>query len=156
MLDKEKRLRWMRNWRNKNRLKLRAQATALYWKNPELFRAKNREGYLKQKAKGFDFRSKALRRLWGLTHAQYEELLHQQGGCCAICGTTNPKGRGHFHIDHDHATGRRRGLLCHNCNLMLGQARDSKVFLANAITYLDRYAPLGDAVLNDTKDSFKC
>jgi Recombination endonuclease VII len=44
----------------------------------------------------------------------YDRLLAEQGGVCAICGAT-PKTR-RLHIDHDHKTGRVRGLLCHRCN----------------------------------------
>lgn len=50
----------------------------------------------------------------GLTLTQYNELLDAQGGGCAICGTTPKKIR--LSVDHDHATGMIRGLLCHGCN----------------------------------------
>ena len=53
----------------------------------------------------------------GITDAAYEALLEQQGGHCAICSAT-PKTR-RLHVDHDHATGKVRGLLCHRCNRAL-------------------------------------
>lgn len=53
----------------------------------------------------------------GVTDAEYERLLAAQGGGCAICGAT-PKSR-RLHVDHDHKTGRVRGLLCHRCNRWL-------------------------------------
>ena len=53
----------------------------------------------------------------GLTLAAYEALLEAQGGGCAICGAT-PKTR-RLDTDHDHKTGKVRGLLCHRCNRAL-------------------------------------
>ena len=53
----------------------------------------------------------------GVTDDDYARLLEAQGGGCAICGAT-PKTR-RLHVDHDHATGRVRGLLCHRCNRAL-------------------------------------
>lgn len=50
----------------------------------------------------------------GVTDAEYARLLAAQGGGCAICGA-KPKTR-RLHVDHDHATGWVRGLLCHRCN----------------------------------------
>lgn len=56
----------------------------------------------------------------GLTPADLERLYELQGGKCAICGDPRPlSGRGGLVIDHDHATGARRGLLCQPCNLAL-------------------------------------
>lgn len=60
-----------------------------------------------------------------------EELLADQDGVCAICGAANPE-----HVDHDHATGYIRGILCFNCNGGLGQFRDSIKYLGKAIDYL--------------------
>ncbi|MBB4744479.1 hypothetical protein BJY16_007938 [Actinoplanes octamycinicus] len=72
-----------------------------------------------------------LRRRYGIGQAEFDALLADQGGVCAICGAPDPQ-----HVDHDHRTGRVRGILCFNCNGGLGQFRDDPVFLANAITYL--------------------
>ena len=51
--------------------------------------------------------------------ATYDAMLKAQGGRCAlfeVCGHEEPGGRGTWHVDHDHKTGRARGLLCHECN----------------------------------------
>ncbi|MFI7540575.1 endonuclease VII domain-containing protein [Actinoplanes sp. NPDC049599] len=72
-----------------------------------------------------------LRRRYGIGQAEFDELLAEQGGVCAICGAPDPQ-----HVDHDHRTGWVRGILCFNCNGGLGQFRDNPVFLAEAITYL--------------------
>ncbi len=53
----------------------------------------------------------------GITDEGYAAMLAEQGGGCAICGST-PKTR-RLHVDHDHASGRVRGLLCHRCNRAL-------------------------------------
>src|SRR5574341_847409 len=72
----------------------------------------------------------------GLTIEQFNLLVAAQGGKCAICGVTPSK---RLVVDHDHSTRKVRGLLCDNCNLMLGQARDSRSVLAAAISYLSAH-----------------
>jgi hypothetical protein len=72
-----------------------------------------------------------LRRRYGIGDREFQEMLAEQGGVCAICGAADPQ-----HVDHDHRTGWLRGILCFNCNGGLGQFRDSADHLANAITYL--------------------
>ncbi|GAB3839376.1 endonuclease VII domain-containing protein [Micromonospora andamanensis] len=72
-----------------------------------------------------------LRRRYGIGQREFDELLAEQGGVCAVCGDPDPE-----HVDHDHRTGWVRGILCFNCNGGLGQFRDSPTRLARAITYL--------------------
>ena len=79
-------------------------------------------------------RDRTLRTRFGMTQADFDQVLAAQGGVCAIC-----RGRSTdttFHIDHDHATGKFRGVLCGLCNRMLGQAQDDILRLRAAITYL--------------------
>jgi hypothetical protein len=66
-------------------------------------------------------------------------MLAAQDGACVICGTTEPGDNWHrgLHIDHCHATGRVRGLLCQNCNQMLGKAHDDPAVLRKAAQYLE-------------------
>jgi recombination endonuclease VII len=73
-----------------------------------------------------------------LTQADYEAMLDRQRGMCAICGATTPRmaGRQFFMIDHDHATGKIRGLLCSPCNLGLGSFGDRVDWLVSAAAYL--------------------
>lgn len=77
-----------------------------------------------------------LRREYGLSVAQYEEMVVAQRGGCAICGCAMERA----YIDHDHTTGLVRALLCLNCNTGLGQFEDSAALLEEAARYLRRYA----------------
>lgn len=77
------------------------------------------------------------RYLYGLTDEQYEALLTRQDGRCAICKTNEWSGHHKKpHVDHDHATGRVRGILCNNCNQGLGRFADDPVRLMAAARYL--------------------
>lgn len=73
-------------------------------------------------------------RQYGLTPSQVDEMA--EAGC-AICGTLKWTGRHKGpHVDHDHATGAVRGILCHECNTALGKFRDDPAVLERAIAYL--------------------
>jgi hypothetical protein len=75
---------------------------------------------------------------YGVTEEQFVALLEGQGGRCAICFSDDP-GRGKdWNVDHDHATGAVRGLLCSKCNLALGGFRDDASLLRSAVAYLMR------------------
>jgi hypothetical protein len=79
------------------------------------------------------------RYLYGITTAQFDDLLAAQGGKCAICGTSDWPGKGNRpHVDHCHTGGGVRGILCHFCNLGLGNFRDDPERLRRAIEYLER------------------
>lgn len=78
-----------------------------------------------------------LKRTYGITPCDFTRQLIQQDGKCPVCGTTDPGGKGSWHVDHDHSSGVLRGLLCHHCNVALGHLRDSQETLGKAITYLD-------------------
>ena len=73
-----------------------------------------------------------LRRKYGLTLTQYAEMVAVQGGVCAICGVSAS-----LEVDHDHGAGKVRGLLCANCNRMLGMSHDNPDVLRAAIEYLE-------------------
>lgn len=76
------------------------------------------------------------KRRYGLSEMETAAL--RKLAVCGICGTDDPQGRhGNFHIDHDHATGEVRGVLCHNCNLALGHFQDDADILRAAIAYLE-------------------
>jgi len=75
-------------------------------------------------------------RTYGITLKDYDKMLEEQGDKCKICKTKVPGGHGRFHVDHDHLTNKIRGLLCMNCNHMLGCCKDDIETLATAIQYL--------------------
>lgn len=78
-----------------------------------------------------------LKHKYNLTVEEYDQLLADQDGKCAICYTTNPGGSGsRFAVDHNHQTGAVRGLLCSNCNRGIGLLQDDAVVLSNALNYI--------------------
>lgn len=81
-----------------------------------------------------------LRRTYGISAADYDAMLKAQGGGCAICGKTHAsKGvRNRFAVDHDHTTGRVRGILCHGCNRAIGILGDDTDGVRRALIYLER------------------
>jgi hypothetical protein len=84
-------------------------------------------------------RQRHLVRKYGVTFDDYGRMLRAQLGCCAICHRPEPERR-MLDVDHDHETGRVRGLLCTSCNRVLGHAGDSAQQLRAAADYLDRSA----------------
>ena len=65
-------------------------------------------------------------------------MLVEQGGGCAICGREAWEERcGKLHVDHCHASGKVRGLLCEKCNHGIGEFRDDPVLLVQAVAYLE-------------------
>lgn len=74
--------------------------------------------------------------LYGLTREEYEAMAAKG---CAICGSTDPLShRKNLPVDHCHKTGVTRGVLCNNCNLMLGLVHDDPAILRRAAEYLER------------------
>lgn len=90
-------------------------------------------------SQGVPRRRRMLAVKFGMTLEEYEALFEKQDGLCAICGTSEPGGRfkSHLSVDHDHRTGRVRGLLCGPCNTALGLVKDDPARLRAAANYLD-------------------
>jgi hypothetical protein len=74
---------------------------------------------------------------YGITVTEYNEMLNEQNGLCAICGSDN-KGKT-LHIDHEHKTRKVRRLLCRDCNLAIGFAREDVGILEKIIGYLKSF-----------------
>lgn len=79
-------------------------------------------------------------RKFGLTLSVFQEMCRLQDDRCACCGIKVLPPKRRLAVDHDHATGRNRGLLCHHCNTGLGNFFDSPLLLIKAIEYLSRYS----------------
>jgi hypothetical protein len=93
-----------------------------------------------QKDRGYKFKHR-----YGITIEQYEAMVIQQQGKCAICdkpeaakwkGTDRVRS---LSVDHCHSTGRVRALLCHSCNRILGLLGDDVERLRRAVTYLEAH-----------------
>ena len=72
-----------------------------------------------------------LQRRYGITEADLNRMIEAQSGLCAICRTQAAK-----HVDHCHATGKVRGILCFNCNGGLGRFAEDPAVMRRAIEYL--------------------
>ena len=76
-------------------------------------------------------------RAYGLSEEDSDAILQKQNYSCAICKTKVPRGRHRtFHVDHDHQTGKVRGLLCNNCNIGIGALGDNYDTVLAAANYL--------------------
>lgn len=69
---------------------------------------------------------------YGIRESDVQEMLTAQEGLCPVCRTRPPE-----HVDHDHETGRVRGILCFACNGALGQFEENLEWLARALAYLE-------------------
>jgi hypothetical protein len=124
---KEARNAWHRKWRKAN---------------AEHVKKWNKDNYAKNPRRQI---SATIKYKYGITYEDYERMLAEQGGCCAICGSPDSGGRGRFHIDHDHSCcptqktcGKCvRGLLCHLCNTRLHLIEEG--WASKAIDYLQRW-----------------
>ncbi len=68
--------------------------------------------------------------------AEYDRLVLLQNNCCAICNRHRSQFKNNLSVDHCHATGKVRGLLCDNCNRGLGHFKDDPTTIANALKYI--------------------
>lgn len=131
--------RYQRKWNEKNK-----DSVAAIQKRS---RIKNRQNALEAARRYYardDIRhtKKAMRlgsrlKAFGLSISDFDEMFTSQGGKCAICGGTSGKRR--LSVDHDHATGKVRSLLCTNCNSALGLLGESTERMASAIEYIKKH-----------------
>ena len=88
----------------------------------------------------FSHRKVNLKFQYGITIEQYNQLFEQQGRTCAVCETDNPANkRGYWHIDHNHHTKVVRAILCHPCNLTLGNAKECPDRLRKLANYIEKH-----------------
>lgn len=80
-------------------------------------------------------RWKDMKRNYGLSKEQFYELCVEQNFSCKICNHKHEDERT-LCVDHDHETGKVRGLLCRKCNIALGHVNDDVSILRNMIAYL--------------------
>ena len=117
-------------------MQTRARSRAKQWRidNRERFEA-TRKAYVASGRYSASSRRSHLKRTFGMTQDGYEARLREQGGGCAVCGRPPKPGKS-LHVDHDHETGRVRGLLCFKCNAALGQLDDDLERIEAALIYV--------------------
>jgi len=118
-----------RAWRAKNKERINELRRARYQRNPEKHIAATRAHYAKNADR---IRRRTQLKRYGMTEEQYTVLAVAQNSMCAICGRELVRP----HIDHDHDTGKIRGLLCTQCNTAIGLLQDSSKVAFNAANYL--------------------
>ena len=105
----------------------------------------SKSAYMKAHREAFpDFwKNTHLQRQFGITLAEYSQMVADRSNKCDICGQQETQMRGGkvkaLAVDHNHTTGAVRGLLCSDCNTALGKFRDSEDILSSAIAYLRKY-----------------
>jgi len=108
-------------WREANPEKARASVTRFHEKNPTA----NADAHLRRK--------------YGIGVVDMDVIIELQGGSCAICRGTDPRRKnGTWTVDHDHRTGKVRGIVCHPCNAAMGMVDDNTETLRRMIDYLER------------------
>lgn len=140
------RYRGVKAWKLANPDKLRAAHRRYRLRHPETGRkaslrwtAKNRDR-VRESTKKYTMthreraRDRKLRRRYGITLEQYNQMLAMQGGVCAVCRRSQSAP---LHLDHDHDTKVIRGLLCRRCNRFIGLAHDDADILRAGAEYLD-------------------
>ena len=113
---------------------------------------KCKECYIKKQQENYDplkQRDENLKQRYGKNFGllEYNALLEKQGHKCAICNSTDPKGRKSgrgggvdvFYVDHNHKTGEVRGLLCNVCNRTIGYVNEDVELIKNMIEYVKRH-----------------
>jgi hypothetical protein len=122
-------------WRSENGEKIRAAARRRHSLKVGAFRAKNKAWRDSNPIQMSDLKRKYR---YGLTVEDYRSMLDAQNWECLGCSVSftmkSP------HVDHDHTTGKVRGLLCRRCNSALGMAKDDPNILRSLIAYLEQAA----------------
>ena len=85
-------------------------------------------------------RKSDLKNLYGISPEEYDDMLAKQQGGCAMCGKKCKSGKS-LSVDHCHATGKIRGLLCAKCNMSLGCLNDDPGLMRRGADYLEANGP---------------
>ncbi len=107
-----------------------------YSENREDKLKKNKEWRESHKS---EYREINLKSRFGINNLQYDNILESQNNSCAICKKHKDEFSYHLVVDHCHATGKIRGLLCKKCNLGIGHLDDNIDILKSSISYLEKY-----------------
>lgn len=109
------------------------------WLYPICVQCKREKDLTRREApeRRMEVREANLRKRFGISLSDYEEIVSLQGGGCAICGDARGADTASLAVDHDHSSGEVRGILCKICNAALGKFKDSRDLLDRAIEYID-------------------
>lgn len=121
---------YARKWREANRDRINALRRARRVADPEKYRKHGSDHWHRSAW------SAQLKKKYGITADHYEQMMSDQDGKCALCGRVGNVGGKRLAVDHCHATGRVRGLLCNTCNTMLDNAQDNVDLLMSAAAYI--------------------
>lgn len=110
------------------------------------YREVNKEKLLQQSRESYhrktdhQKRDGALKKKYGITHQDYLDMLKAQESKCAVCDLPEKENiNGRLCVDHNHETGKVRGLLCNSCNRALGFLQDDAQVLYNLYKYKVHY-----------------
>lgn len=124
-----------KQWRKANAESLQRYEKERYAADAEVFRAKTRAWTAAHPEAP---RANHLRSSYDMSLDEYAYLLDRQNGACATCRLFCEANKV-LSVDHDHATGNVRGLLCNKCNVALGCVRDNPTTLRNLAEYLEKH-----------------
>ncbi len=138
--NRQERIDKAAEWKKNNRERVRELAAIDRENNPEKHRKWASDHYNKDSKKYLD---RQISWNLGLTREEYYKIIESQNNLCAIClqpETRVLRGKvTRLCLDHDHATGKVRQLLCHDCNTGIGKFKDSPELLQSAIDYLKKH-----------------
>jgi hypothetical protein len=132
MQSKEERLAYQREYYRTHRDKQRQYKRKWYQENKDKvkeYQSKNKEY----------FKDASLRSKYGIGLDEYNEMFISQDGKCYICGIHQSEQAITMSVDHNHATGQVRKLLCHKCNNALGCVNDNTEILSRMIDYINEH-----------------
>lgn len=154
--NKEKISLWHKQYRKDNPEKCRSDSNKSYAKNKNKVQARQKK-YRQDNKEKESLRHKShyeknkhnpeflhkqrghfLKRHYGITIQDYDDIYIEQGGRCAVCGTHQSKLDRSLAVDHCHSTKIVRGLLCHKCNIGIGCFNDDVNLFKNVVKYLEK------------------
>jgi hypothetical protein len=124
---REKTRAYQRAWHAANKERVNAESRQQWHEDPT--RKLRQRAYRRESQ-----RKDHLKYYYGITVEEYNAILKRQNGRCRICKC---KPKGHLHVDHNHKTGKVRGLLCRSCNIGLGHLRDNPHLARIAAAYIE-------------------
>ena len=132
-VSKEKRKLYIKNWKLKNRDKLLKYSRDSRKRNIKKIKVYSKRHYWENREKNLsDKRYKK----YGITQEEYLRIVRLQEYKCAVCFKED---KINLSVDHNHKTGKLRGIICNRCNMALGNVGDSPQVLRSLANYLEKH-----------------